>query len=131
MAVVDYTPEIRTDNYVRLTGNGKIGIDVIGNRAMFNSRSNSEDDESKLRHSAGYLSSYLEGEVLEQMTGIRSVSTAEVFSQAAEQNIEILHISKANLNELKNREYFLMLLSDNLKKYRNGNLFKSYKDIRK
>lgn len=67
---------------------------------MFNSRSNSEDDESKLRHSAGYLSSYLEGEVLEQMTGIRSVSTAEVFSQAAEQNIEILHISKANLNEL-------------------------------
>lgn len=102
VAVVEYTPEIRTDDYVRLTGNGKIGIDVIGNRAMFNSRSNSEDDESKLHHSAGYLSSYLEGEVLEQMTGVRSVSTAEVFSQAAEQNIEILHISKENLSELEN-----------------------------
>lgn len=100
VAVVDYTPEIRTDNYVRLTGNGKIGIDVIGNRPLFNSRSNNSEDESKLRHSAGYLSSYLEGEVLEQMTGIRSVSTAEVFSQAAEQNIEIHHISKGNLNEL-------------------------------
>lgn len=79
VAVVDYTPEIRTDNYVRLTGNGKIGIDVIGNRPLFNSRCNNLEDESRLRHSAGYLSSYLEGEVFEQMTGIRSVSTAEVF----------------------------------------------------
>lgn len=102
VAVVDYTPEIRNDNYVRLTGNGKIGIDVIGNRPLFNSRSNNSEDESKLHHSAGYLSSYLEGEVLEQMTGIRSVSTAEVFSQAAEQHLELLHISKENLSELSN-----------------------------
>lgn len=102
VAVVDYTPEIRTDTYVRLTGNGKIGIDVIGNRPLFYSRSGISDDESKLRHSAGYLSSYLESAVLEQMTGIRSVSTAEVFSQAAEQGIAIIHISKDNLNELGN-----------------------------
>ena len=102
VAVVDYTPEIRTDTYVRLTGNGKIGIDVIGNRPLFYSRSGISDDESKLCHSAGYLSSYLESAVLEQMTGIRSVSTAEVFSQAAEQGIAIIHVSKDNLNELGN-----------------------------
>lgn len=100
VAVVDYTPEIRNDNYVRLTGNGKIGIDVLGNWTIFKSRSNNINDETNLRHSAGFLSSELEGTVLEEMTGVRSVSTAEVLRQAAEQNIDIIQISKENLNEL-------------------------------
>ena len=102
VTVVDYTPEIRNDIYVRLTGKGKIGIDVLGNWTIFNCRNNNKGVESELRHSAGYLSSYLESNVLEAMTGIRSVSTAEVFSQAVEQNIDIIHISKANLKELDN-----------------------------
>lgn len=102
VAVVEYMPEIRDDNYVRMTGNGKIGIDVIGNRTIFNSRNGNKDDESKLSHSAGYLSSYLESSVLEEMTGIRCVSTAEVFTQAAEQDIDIIYISQANISELDN-----------------------------
>ena len=100
-AVVDFTPDIYTKSGENvLNKRGSIGIDVIGNETEFVSRLNKRDEESKIRHSTGFLSSYYESEVIKQFTGLQAVSTAEVLSRASEQGVEILFLSKANISEL-------------------------------
>lgn len=102
VAVVDFTPYI----YQSVLGSpmikkqGTIGIDVLGNQTVFKSRNNDSVEESKIGHSAGYMSSYYESEVIEQFTGMQTVSTAEVLELSAEQDIEILYLSKANIEKL-------------------------------
>lgn len=105
VAIVDFTPYMKpTTGGMALDRRGTIGIDVIGNQTIFKNRDGDTTEESKLRHSAGYLSSYYESEVIEQFTGLQAVSTAEVLSRAAEQDVDILYLSKANISELENSE---------------------------
>lgn len=102
VAVVDFTPHIYNQNVSspRLYKEGKIGIDVIGNWILFNSLNGDTEEEAKIKHSSGYLSSFYESESIKQFTGIQTVSTAEVLDRAVEQNVDILYLSKANIGEL-------------------------------
>lgn len=101
VAVVDFTPDIYTQyGSTKLNKQGKISIDVIGNQTSFISHENNSTEESKIKQSTGYLSSYYESEVIKQFTGFQAVSTAEVLSRSAEQGIDILYLSSANSSEL-------------------------------
>ena len=103
VAVVDFTPDIYTQlGETILNRQGKIGIDVLGNQTVFTSRVNNLEEESKIRHATGFLSSFYESEVIEQFTGLQAVSTAEVLNISSERNIEILYLSSANISELNN-----------------------------
>lgn len=103
VAVVDFTPHIYTQNgsSPRLYREGKIGIDVLGNWTYFNSLNGDDEEEAKIKHSSGYLSSFYESETIKQFTGMQTVSTAEVLDKAMEQNVDILYLSKANIGELE------------------------------
>lgn len=102
VAVVDFTPHIYNQNgsSPRLYKEGKIGIDVLGNWTLFNSLNGDTEEEAKIKHSSGYLSSFYESESIKQFTGMQTVSTAEVLDRAVEQNVDILYLSKANIGEL-------------------------------
>ena len=103
VAVVDFTPHIynQTGSSPRLYKEGKIGIDVLGNWTLFNSLNGDAEEEAKIRHSSGYLSSFYESESIKQFTGMQTVSTAEVLDKAMEQNVDILYLSKANIGDLE------------------------------
>lgn len=101
VAVVDFTPDIYTQTgWPRLNKEGKFGIDVLGNWTIFNSLNGDTEEEAKIRHSSGYISSFYESEAIKQFTGMQTVSTAEVLNQAIEQDVDILYLSKANIAEL-------------------------------
>lgn len=103
LAVVDFTPHIYTQNgsSPRLYKEGKIGIDVLGNWTHFSSLNGDTEEEAKIKHSSGYLSSFYESETIKQFTGLQTVSTAEVLNKAVEQDVDILYLSKANIGELE------------------------------
>ena len=103
VAVVDFTPHIynQTGSSPRLYKEGKIGIDVLGNWTLFNSLNGDAEEEAKIKHSSGYLSSFYESESIKQFTGMQTVSTVEVLDKAMEQNVDILYLSKANIGELE------------------------------
>ncbi len=103
VAIVDFTPHISNQNgsSPRLYKEGKIGIDVLGNWTLFNSLNGDSEEEEKIRHTAGYLSSFYEGETIKQFTSMQTVSTAEVLDQAVEQDINILYLSKSNIEALE------------------------------
>lgn len=103
VAVIDFTPHIYNQNgsSPRLYKEGKIGIDVLGNRTIFNSLNGDTEEEAKIKHSSGYLSSFYESEAIKQFTGMQTVSTAEVLNNAIEQGVDILYLSKANIGELE------------------------------
>ena len=103
LAVVDFTPHIYTQNgsSPRLYKEGKIGIDVLGNWTHFSSLNGDTEEEARIMHSSGYLSSFYESETIKQFTGMQTVSTAEVLDKAMEQNVDILYLSKANIGELE------------------------------
>lgn len=101
LAIVDFTPDIYTQaGWPRLNKQGKFGIDVLGNWTIFNSLNGDTEEEAKIRHSSGYLSSFYESEAIKQFTGLPTVSTAEVLNKAVEQDVDILYLSKANIGEL-------------------------------
>ena len=103
VAVVDFTPHIynQTGSSPRLYKEGKIGIDVLGNWTHFSSLNGDIEEEAKIKHSSGYLSSFYESETIKQFTGMQTVSTAEVLDKAMEQNVDFLYLSKANIGELE------------------------------
>lgn len=102
LAIVDFTPDIYTQaGWPSLNKQGKIGIDVLGNWTLFNSLNGDAEEEAKIRHSSGYLSSFYESESIKQFTGIQTVSTAEVLDKAMEQDVDILYLSKANISDLE------------------------------
>lgn len=102
LAIVDFTPDIYTQaGWPRLNKQGKIGIDVLGNWTHFSSLNGDIEEEAKIKHSSGYLSSFYESETIKQFTGMQTVSTAEVLDKAMKQNVDILYLSKANIGELE------------------------------
>lgn len=101
-AIVEFIPDIYTQMGVsQLNKQGRFSIDVIGNAVTFISKKNDASQEAGLYHSTGFLSSFYESETLEQFTGQKAVSTAEVFNMADENDIDILYLSKANAVELE------------------------------
>ncbi|SEH88540.1 Transglutaminase-like superfamily protein [Ruminococcus flavefaciens] len=103
VAIVDFTPHIynQVGSSPRLYKEGTINIDVLDNKTIFVSLKNDTEEEEKIKHSTGYISSFCESEVIKQFTGMQTVSTAEVLKQATEHDIDILYLSKANINQLE------------------------------
>lgn len=103
VAVIDFTPHIynQTGSSPRLYKEGKIGIDVLGNWTLFNSLNGNAEEEAKIRHSSGYLSSFYESESIKQFIGMQTVSTVEVLDKAIEQNVDILYLAKSNIDNLE------------------------------
>lgn len=55
-----------------------------------------DNDVKSYLFASGYVSSYLESQTLQQFTGVKSVSTAEVFRQCNANGIELKMISEKN-----------------------------------
>lgn len=81
-----------------LTKKGNFGLDILGvyNQAL--SLNGNADDVKSYLFASGYVSSYLESQTLQQFTGVKSVSTAEVFRQCNEKGIDLKMISSENKN---------------------------------
>ncbi|MDE5936887.1 MAG: hypothetical protein K2G83_05740 [Ruminococcus sp.] len=81
-----------------LTKKGNFGLDILGvyNQAL--SLNGNADDVKSYLFASGYVSSYLESQTLQQFTGVKSVSTAEVFRQCNEKGIDLKMVSSENKN---------------------------------
>ena len=101
-AVVEVIPDIKPQNGSSNVFNKQVrmNIDVIGNAVKFISRESDIQAEKSLYHSTGLMSSFYESETLREFTGQRAVSTEEILRVADEQDIDILFLSGANLDEL-------------------------------
>ncbi len=77
---------------------GTIGLDVKSDSFSAVSLKSNQDDISKFYLNVGIKGSYLEGEVLETVTGIECVSTMKVLDAARAQKIDIITISKSDSN---------------------------------
>ncbi len=75
---------------------GTIGLDVKSDSYSAVSLDDSQKSLDLFYLNAGIRGSYLEGEVLESVTGIESVSTMKLFNLAKERNIDIISITKDN-----------------------------------
>ena len=75
---------------------GHFGLDILGvyNQAL--SLSGNDNDVKSYLFASGYVSSYLESQTLQQFTGVKSVSTAEVFRQCNENGIDLKMVSSEN-----------------------------------
>lgn len=105
---------------------GTIGLDVKSDSFNAISLKNNPDDIDKFYLNVGIKGSYLEGDVLEAVTGIECVSTMKAIDAAREQNIDVVTISKANsnyktlLNTLKNNNIPTYALDEITEKVETG-----------
>ena len=77
---------------------GTIGLDVKSDSFSAISLKNIQNDIDKFYLNVGIQGSYLEGDVLEAVTGIESISTMKALDVARQQGIEIVSISNTNDN---------------------------------
>lgn len=92
-----YNPAIyERFSQIELTDSGSLGLDILGN--YYNSVSYNGDSEAEKRFmfASGFVSSLLESTVLEEYTGIHSVSTIEVFRVSEDAGLEYKMISEKN-----------------------------------
>lgn len=99
--VFSYEPCVTVSAFSKdIETKGSFSVDILGNYASTVSYRNNADDEYAYRFASGYVSSYLESLVLEEYTGVQSVSTAEVLRISTEQGINIKMISSKNAEEI-------------------------------
>lgn len=96
-----YEPNVVTKNVggyqtATLTKEGHFGLDILGLYNKTVSMTDNDRDVSSYLFVSGYVSSYLEGKILRQFTGIEPVSTAEVFRQCEEQGVGLKIFSSEN-----------------------------------
>ena len=97
-----YEPNVKSTNVMGYTTSftlekqGHFGLDIIGVHNQVISLSGNYNDETSYLFASGYVSSYLESQTLQQFTGVKSISTAEVFRQCNENGIELKIISSEN-----------------------------------
>ena len=98
----NYEPNVETKSVMGYTTSttlkkqGHFGLDILGvyNQAL--SLSGNDNDVKSYLFASGYVSSYLESQTLQQFTGVKSVSTAEVFRQCNENGIDLKMVSSEN-----------------------------------
>ena len=79
---------------------GNLFIDIDANDTIAVSRDNNAENVTIFNAYSGYTSSIYESIVWEQLTGVESVSTVSVFENANKENIEIVDVSKDNIERL-------------------------------
>ncbi len=98
----NYEPNVETKSVMGYTTSttlkkqGHFGLDILGvyNQAL--SLSGNDNDVKSYLFASGYVSSYLESQTLQQFTGVKSISTAEVFRQCNENGIDLKMVSSEN-----------------------------------
>jgi len=93
---VETTTVIGYTSSIKLKKQGHFGLDILGVYNQAISLSGNENDVKSYLFASGYVSSYLESQTLQQFTGVKSVSTAEVFRQCNEKGIDLKMISSEN-----------------------------------
>lgn len=93
---VETTTVIGYTSSIKLKKQGHFGLDILGVYNQAISLSGNENDVKSYLFACGYVSSYLESQTLQQFTGVKSVSTAEVFRQCNEKGIDLKMISSEN-----------------------------------
>lgn len=93
---VETTTVIGYTSSIKLKKQGHFGLDILGVYNQAISLSGNENDVKSYLFASGYGSSYLESQTLQQFTGVKSVSTAEVFRQCNEKGIDLKMISSEN-----------------------------------
>ncbi|MBR0529677.1 MAG: VWA domain-containing protein [Ruminococcus sp.] len=102
---ISYIPEITESLYrVSISKTGSFQFDILGNIRSGVSYNGNADDEKTWRFADGYVSSLLESDVLEQFTGIDSVSTAAVLAEAEDEDIDIVVINSKNADIISTLE---------------------------
>ena len=102
---ISYIPEITERLYqVSISKTGSFQFDILGNIRSGVSYNGNADDEKTWRFADGYVSSLLESDVLEQFTGIESVSTAAVLAEAEDEGIDIVVINSKNADIISTLE---------------------------
>ncbi|MCR5022162.1 AHH domain-containing protein [Ruminococcus sp.] len=97
-----YEPNVETTTVfgytspTKLQKQGNFGLDILGAYNQALSLSGNENDVKSYLFASGYVSSYLESQTLQQFTGVKSVSTAEVFRQCTEKGIDLKMVSSEN-----------------------------------
>ena len=115
IAAVGFEPDltIRTiagvDEY-DVKESGMFNIDVFANGYTSSSRCSNPEDVKRFNSSVGFISSQLEGSIMEQIFNIRGVSTTSVLQAAQENNIDIHTIYPDNIDELSS-----LSINDNAK----------------
>ena len=105
--VFSYEPCVTVSAFSKdIETKGSFSVDILGNYASTVSYRNNADDEYAYRFASGYVSSYLESLVLDELVGIGSLSTAKIFSFASSQGIEIKYISAANKDEIDSLDIY-------------------------
>ena len=91
----------KTGRYGIVTGisYGSLYIDIDSNTYSVKSLTADETSERMFMLSSGMMSSLYEGLVWEQLTGEKGISTVSVFAQAYDEDIELLGITKENVEE--------------------------------
>ena len=107
--LITYNPEISEVSKYGLTSieiskTGSIGLDIIGNYYTAISYKGDESKTKNFMFASGYVGSYLESLVIEQFTGIQSVSTAAVLNAAQEDGINVAVISSKNIDKIAELE---------------------------
>lgn len=99
--VFSYDPSVKNSFYGNeLETKGSFTVDIIGNTYSLLSLKNNHDDELNYHFASGYISSYLESSIIEQFTGMESVSTAKVLNKAIESGKQIKIINSNNIGKL-------------------------------
>ncbi len=91
----------KTGRYGIVTGisYGSLYIDIDSNTYSVKSLTADETSERMFMLSSGMMSSMYEGLVWEQLTGEKGISTVSIFAQAYDEDIELLGITKDNVEE--------------------------------
>lgn len=119
--VFSYEPCVTVSAFSKdIEKKGSFSADILGNYASTVSYRNNADDEYAYRFASGYVSSYLESLVLDELVGIGSLSTAKIFSFALSQGIEIKYISAANKDEIDSLDIYESDKSEVLSAVNNG-----------
>lgn len=98
----NYEPNVVTKSVMgyitstTLKKQGHFGLDILGVYNQVLSLSGNDNDVKSYLFASGYVSSYLESQTLQQFTGVKSVSTAEVFRQCNENGIDLKMVSSEN-----------------------------------
>jgi len=103
VCVVSFEPDIYQGLLQReAKSSGSFEIDVLRDMENCISYSNEEDSVKNYLFSSGITASSLEGSAIQQILGVRTVSTMAVLEQSAQAGKEIKIISNANQEELSN-----------------------------
>ena len=95
--IISYEPNVNEGRLgVEIQKRGTFRLDILGSSLNSISLKNNDADDKSFRSAVGYISSYLESLILEQATGIDSVSTAKVFMLSEAKGLELRYITPAN-----------------------------------